>query len=168
MGLVSHIQRISVAVERHATSKLNSAQDLFNISTLGFRGEALASIGSVSRFHLTSRSQEADVGARLIVEGGQGIKVELIGAPGGTVARVENLFFNVPARLKFLKSDSTERSQIDNLVTRYALAYPQVRFHLNKKPDLLSKRVEMETAEKCWQPCTGWILPANARSPIYR
>jgi DNA mismatch repair protein MutL len=121
-------EELSVAVERHATSKLNSAQDLFNISTLGFRGEALASIASVSRFTLTSRSHEADVGARLIVEGGQAHKVEIIGAPVGTVARVENLFFNVPARLKFLKSDSTERSQIDALVTRYALAYPSVRF----------------------------------------
>ncbi len=124
---------LSVAVERHATSKLNSAQDLFNISTLGFRGEALASIGSVSRFTLTSRSQEAEVGARLRVDGGQASKVELTGAPVGTVARVENLFFNVPARLKFLKSDSTERGQIDTLVTRYALAYPQVRFHLKQE-----------------------------------
>lgn len=124
---------LSVAVERHATSKLNSAQDLFNISTLGFRGEALASIGSVSRFTLTSRSVEAEVGARLRVEGGQANQVELIGAPVGTVARVENLFFNVPARLKFLKSDSTERSQIDTLVTRYALAYPGVRFQLKQE-----------------------------------
>ena len=127
---------LAVAVERHATSKLNSAQDLFNISTLGFRGEALASIGSVSRFTLTSRSQEAEVGARLRVEGGQASKVELTGAPVGTVARVENLFFNVPARLKFLKSDSTERGQIDTLVTRYALAYPDVRFHLKQEARL--------------------------------
>jgi DNA mismatch repair protein MutL len=125
-------EELSVAVERHATSKLNSAQDLFNISTLGFRGEALASIGSVSRFILTSRSHEADVGARLIVEGGQAYQVESLGTPVGTVARVENLFFNVPARLKFLKSDSTERSQIDALVTRYALAYPSVRFQLKQ------------------------------------
>jgi DNA mismatch repair protein MutL len=126
IGIAS--EELSVAVERHATSKLSSAKDLFNISTLGFRGEALASIGSVSRFILTSRSHEADVGARLIVEGGQAYKVEIIGAPVGTVARVENLFFNVPARLKFLKSDSTERRQIDGLVTRYAMAYPSVRF----------------------------------------
>jgi DNA mismatch repair protein MutL len=125
-------EELSVAVERHATSKLNSAQDLFNISTLGFRGEALASIGSVSRFILTSRSHEADVGARLIVEGGQAYQVESLGTMVGTVARVENLFFNVPARLKFLKSDSTERSQIDALVTRYALAYPSVRFQLKQ------------------------------------
>jgi DNA mismatch repair protein MutL len=124
---------LSVAVERHATSKLNSAQDLFNISTLGFRGEALASIGSVSRFTLTSRTQESQEGARLKVEAGKTSKVELTGAPVGTVARVENLFFNVPARLKFLKSDSTERGQIDTLVSRYALAYPQVRFHLKQE-----------------------------------
>jgi DNA mismatch repair protein MutL len=131
MGIPS--EELAVAVERHATSKLTSAQDLFNISTLGFRGEALSSIGSVSRFILTSRSQEAEVGARLIVEGGQPYQVEIIGGPVGTVARVENLFFNVPARLKFLKSDSTERSQIDALVTRYALAYPSVRFHLKQE-----------------------------------
>jgi DNA mismatch repair protein MutL len=130
IGIAS--EELSIAVERHATSKLNSAQDLFNISTLGFRGEALASIGSVSRFILTSRSHEADVGARLIVEGGKAYKVEIIGTPVGTVARVENLFFNVPARLKFLKSDTTERSQIDALVTRYALAYPSVRFQLKQ------------------------------------
>jgi DNA mismatch repair protein MutL len=124
---------IAVAIERHATSKLNSAQDLINISTLGFRGEALASISSVSRFTLTSRSQDAEIGARMRVEAGKVSKVELIGAPVGTVAEVENLFFNVPARLKFLKSDSTERSQIDTLVTRYALAYPEVRFHLKQE-----------------------------------
>jgi DNA mismatch repair protein MutL len=131
-------EELAVAVERHATSKLSTADDLSKISTLGFRGEALASISSVSRFTLTSRTETAEIGARLRVEGGRAGQIEYTGAPVGTLAIVENLFFNVPARLKFLKSDPTERSQIDALVTRYALAYPQVRFQLTQeaKPTL--------------------------------
>jgi DNA mismatch repair protein MutL len=121
---------IHLAVARHATSKLRSAEDLFRIQTLGFRGEALASIASVSRFTLTSCQKHTEVGARLRVEGGQVGSVEPVGASAGTVVRVEDLFYNVPARLKFLKRDLTERQGIDALVTRYALAYPQVRFHL--------------------------------------
>ncbi|KPL83644.1 hypothetical protein ADN01_07520 [Levilinea saccharolytica] len=121
---------LPLAVTRHATSKLRSAEDLFHIQTLGFRGEALASIGSVSRLTLTSRPAQHAVGARLVVEGGTLRANEPLGTPEGTVVRVENLFFNVPARLKFLKRDITERQQIDALVTRYALAYPQVRFSL--------------------------------------
>ena len=123
---------LRLAVERHATSKLHDAQDLFNITSLGFRGEALASIASVSRLTITSRVEQAQAGARLRVEGGAAGVVEPIGAPPGTLVRVENLFYNVPARLKFLKSDQTERRQIDQLVTRYALAYPHTRFHLSQ------------------------------------
>lgn len=121
---------MDLAVARHATSKLRSADDLFRIQTLGFRGEALASIASVSRFTLISRAKDAEVGARLRVEGGHTGQVEPSGAPAGTVVRVEEIFYNVPARLKFLKRDLTERQAIDALVTRYALAYPAVRFHL--------------------------------------
>src|SRR4030065_2264647 len=102
---------LSLAVSRHATSKLTQAQDLFKISSLGFRGEALASIGSVSRLTITSRQAAAITGARLRVEAGQAGPVEVVGAPVGTLARVEDLFFNVPARLKFLKSEATERRQ---------------------------------------------------------
>jgi DNA mismatch repair protein MutL len=119
-----------LAVERHATSKLASAADLFHIGTLGFRGEALASIGSVSRLTLTSRVESAKAGARIRVEGGMTSPVEPIGAPVGTTVRVEDLFYNVPARLKFLKQDMTERRAIDGLLARYALAYPNVRFRL--------------------------------------
>lgn len=122
-----------MAVERHATSKLQSAEDLFNITTLGFRGEALASIGSVSRLSLTSRRSDEQAGARLKVEGGKVTGVETAGAPVGTVVRVEDLFYNVPARRKFLKADVTERRQIDELVTRYALAYPDIRFKLTQE-----------------------------------
>ena len=123
-------EELRLAVERHATSKLVSADDLFKITTLGFRGEALASIGSVSRLTITSRTADEPAGARLRVEGGIIGKLEKAGAPAGTVVSVEELFYNVPARLKFLKQDLTERRAIDTLVTRYALAYPEVRFKL--------------------------------------
>lgn len=119
-----------LAVMRHATSKLQTAEDLFRIATLGFRGEALASIASVSHFSLVSRPSQQPVAARIRVDGGKIGEIEVVGAPAGTLVRVEDLFFNVPARLKFLKRDQTERQQIDALVTRYALAYPQVRFQL--------------------------------------
>jgi len=123
---------LALAVERHATSKLVSADDLFHIATLGFRGEALASIGSVSRLTITSRRLVSPTGARLHVEGGKIGKVEKIGGPVGTVVLVEDLFYNVPARLKFLKQDVTERRAIGVLLTRYALAYPKVRFKLSE------------------------------------
>jgi DNA mismatch repair protein MutL len=127
---------IELAVARHATSKLARAEELFSISTLGFRGEALASIASVSRLTISSRARDAREGARLRVEGGKSGKLEKVGMPAGTTVRVEDLFFNVPARLKFLKTDVTERRAIDNLVTRYALAYPQVRFKLSEGGNL--------------------------------
>jgi DNA mismatch repair protein MutL len=122
---------LPLAMERHATSKLQTASDLFHIHTLGFRGEALASIGSVSRLTITSRVKSAEAGARIRVEGGIAGQIEPVGAPVGTTVRVEDLFYNVPARLKFLKQDMTERRTIDGLLTRYALAYPEVRFRLN-------------------------------------
>jgi len=124
-------KELPLAVSRHATSKLSSAADLFQISTLGFRGEALASIGSVSRMTILSRTAEEDSATRLRVDGGIASAPESVAAPKGTLVRVENLFYNVPARLKFLKTDATERRAIDALMTRYALAYPQVRFRLS-------------------------------------
>ena len=132
--------QISLAVARHATSKLQSAEDLFHIATLGFRGEALASIGSVARLTLFSRAGDSELGAQLRVEAGQVGVVGVVGGSPGTVIRVEDLFYNVPARLKFLKSDSTEKRHIDELVTRYALAYPMVRFHLfqDSRPTLMT------------------------------
>ena len=123
---------LALAVSRHATSKLARADDLFHISTLGFRGEALASIGSVSRMTITSKVEKSKAGAKIRVEGGRHGQVESVGAPTGTAVRVEDLFYNVPARLKFLKTDVTERRAIDSLVTRYALAYPNVRFKLSE------------------------------------
>ncbi|GAB4422096.1 MAG: DNA mismatch repair endonuclease MutL [Anaerolineales bacterium] len=134
-------EQIALAVSRHATSKLATAKDLFSISTLGFRGEALASIGSVSRMTITSRTADSESGARIRVEAGASGEVRQVGAPVGTVVRVENLFFNVPARLKFLKTDLTERRAIDTLMTRYALAYPHVRFKL-----VNDKKAALQTA----------------------
>jgi DNA mismatch repair protein MutL len=129
-----------LSVERHATSKLNSADDLFRIETLGFRGEALASIGSVSRLTITSRITGSSTGGRLHVEGGQAGKLQFVGSPVGSVVAVEDLFYNVPARLKFLKHPTTERRHIDEMVTRYALAYPNVHFRLyqDERPALLT------------------------------
>ncbi len=121
---------LSLAVQRHATSKLSSAEDLFHIRTLGFRGEALASIGSVSRLHITSRPPDADFGAMLAVDGGHVNNVEERGAPRGTQVVVEDLFYNTPARRKFLKKENTERRMIDSLIARYALAFPAVRFRM--------------------------------------
>ncbi len=140
-GIGIPADELELATSRHATSKLVQSEDLFHISTLGFRGEALASIGSVSHMTITSRIASAKEGARLKVDGGISGKVEKVGAPVGTVLRVENLFYNVPARLKFLKTDVTERRAIDALVTRYALAYPNVRFKVTD-----GKQVTLQTA----------------------
>lgn len=119
-----------LAFERHSTSKLQTVDDLDHIRTLGFRGEALASIASVSRVTVITRYFEEDTGSEVVIEGGELLVERATGAPVGTVFTVENLFFNVPARLKFLKAESTERKHITQLVTRYAMAYPSVRFRL--------------------------------------
>ena len=126
------VDQLELALARHATSKLDQASDLFSIATLGFRGEALASIGSVSRLEIVSRSEVAELGARIKVEAGISGPLETVATTPGTIVRVQDLFFNVPARLKFLKTDSTERRVVDTLVTRYALAYPHVRFKLSE------------------------------------
>ena len=132
---------LELAVSRHATSKLVRSDDLFSILTLGFRGEALASIGSVSRMTITSRMKKEKEGARIKVEGGASGKLAKVGTTVGTTVRVQDLFYNVPARLKFLKTDVTERRTIDSLVTRYALAYPDKRFKLSE-----GKSVTLQTA----------------------
>jgi len=123
-------KEVTLAVARYATSKLETVDDLMAITSLGFRGEALASIGAVSRLELVTRASGEQVGTRIVVEAGQIGPVQSIGAAGGTVVRVHDLFYNVPARRKFLKSENTERRRIADLVTRYALAYPNVHFSL--------------------------------------
>lgn len=121
---------IEIAFMRHATSKLASADDLNAIHTLGFRGEALAAISAVSQVTVVSRAQDEQSGTRLSLATAAVASRDTVGAPQGTVIAVENLFYNVPARLKFLKSVTTEKRLIDEFVTRYALAYPDVRFRL--------------------------------------
>lgn len=119
---------VALALARHATSKLQTTEDLFAINTLGFRGEALASIGSVARLTLTSYNGKDPTGSRIRMEGGRPEDLTPVGAPKGSVVRVEDLFYNVPARLKFLKSETTEKGQIQTLVTRYAMAYPAIHW----------------------------------------
>ena len=122
--------QVETAFLRHATSKIQQTSDLDAIHTLGFRGEALAAIASVSRLTLVTRANGETSGTRLVLHGGLKQSRDQVGAPPGTVMAVENLFYNTPARLKFLKSVTTEKKSIDEHVTRYALAYPGVRFRL--------------------------------------
>jgi len=120
-----------LAFERHATSKIKNAEDLLNVATLGFRGEALPSIASVSRLRLETRAADEPAGTVVEINGGKIFRVEEAGLPAGTSITVRDLFFNTPARKKFLKSESTELSHIASLVTHYALAHPDKHFELH-------------------------------------
>jgi len=126
-----------LAFERHATSKIKNTEDLLSISTLGFRGEALPSIASVARLHLETRAEEEAVGTVLEINGGKIIRVEEAGLPLGTSITIRDLFFNTPARKKFLRSESTELSHIASLVTHYALAHPEKHFELHSATNAL-------------------------------
>jgi len=126
-----------LAFERHATSKIKDAEDLLNIDTLGFRGEALPSIAAVSRVSLETRAAEEDSGTLVEIAGGKILKVEEQGLPAGTSIAVRDLFFNTPARKKFLKAESTELSHIASLVTHYALAHPEKHFELHSSAGAL-------------------------------
>ncbi len=123
---------VELAFTRHATSKLASADDLYNIHTLGFRGEALASIAAVSHMTATTRHRDDEIGTQLRLEGGILQQRRSVGAPSGTVITVENLFFNTPARLKFMKKETTEKRHIAGIISRYAMAYPRVRLILEQ------------------------------------
>jgi DNA mismatch repair protein MutL len=126
-----------LAFERHATSKIKDAEDLLNIHTLGFRGEALPSIASVARVLLETRDAEEDSGTVLEIAGGKILRVEEAGLPHGTSLAVRDLFFNTPARKKFLKAESTELSHIASLVTHYALAHPDKHFELHSATEAM-------------------------------
>ncbi len=123
-------QDLELAVERHATSKLKEDEDLFRISTLGFRGEALPSIGSVSKLEIVSRPPGVASGHRVAVDGGKKAEMRPTAAPIGTTVETREIFFNTPARRKFLKAPATELSHICDALNRMALAYPQVHFRL--------------------------------------
>jgi DNA mismatch repair protein MutL len=128
---------VMLAFERHATSKIKDAEDLLNIHTLGFRGEALPSIASVGRVLLETRAEGEEGGTVLEIAGGKILRVEEAGLPQGTSLAVRDLFFNTPARKKFLKAESTELSHIASLVTHYALAHPEKHFELHSATDAM-------------------------------
>lgn len=141
-----------LAFERHATSKLKSADDLLSISTLGFRGEALPSIAAVSRLTLETRAPEETEGARIEFAGGKLLSVKPAGAPAGTAISVADLFYCVPARRQFLKSETTELGHIASLVTHYALAHPDKQFLLKTPTQEILNATPVETmAERVYQ-----------------
>src|SRR5437660_4156327 len=119
-----------LALQRHATSKIRCSDDLFAIHTLGFRGEALPSIASVSHFTLTTKASDEPAGVRVVVHGGDIERVDEIGGRDGTVIVVEDLFYNTPARLKFLKSTPTELSKAVEVVGHLAIANPNITFRV--------------------------------------
>ncbi|MBO5348221.1 MAG: DNA mismatch repair endonuclease MutL [Clostridia bacterium] len=121
---------MEIAFERHATSKIRSAKDLEIVKSMGFRGEALASIAAIAHVELTSRTADSELGYKIIVEGGKIISKEVVGCPKGTTIIVENLFFNTPVRYKFLKKDFTETGYIEDTVTRIALVNPNIAVKL--------------------------------------
>lgn len=143
---------LPLALERHATSKLRSDEDLFRISTLGFRGEALPSIASVSRFEITSRPTGYDSAYRLRIDGESRISAQMAAAATGTMIELKDLFYNVPARRKFLKSLPTEFSHICDIVNRLALAYPEIHFRLEHNGKTLIDFVAVrELRERLYQ-----------------
>jgi DNA mismatch repair protein MutL len=141
-----------LAFERHATSKLRSSDDLLSIATLGFRGEALPSIASIARVELITRAAEESSGTRMEIAGGKLLLCEDEGAPAGTTLTVRDLFFNTPARRKFLKSENTELAHVTALVTHYALAHPDKHFELHSATHaLLVAPPVRQAAERIFQ-----------------
>src|SRR3954451_7851070 len=119
-----------LAFERHATSKIRETYDLAAIGTLGFRGEALASIASVAKVDLTTKREEDVIATRVVVEGGRLVDVKDAARDTGTTIAVRDLFFNTPARRKFMRSEATENYHLTSIVTHYALAHPEIGFTL--------------------------------------
>jgi DNA mismatch repair protein MutL len=141
-----------LAFERHATSKISSSEDLAAIATLGFRGEALASIASVARVELNTKIEAASAATRVVIEGGKMRDVKDAAHPRGTTIAVRDLFFNVPARRKFLRSEATESFHLTNLVTHYALAHPEIAFTLtNNGREVLRAAPAGDLRERAYQ-----------------
>ena len=148
-----------LAFERHATSKLRNVKDLLSISTLGFRGEALPSIASVSRLVLETRSMEEATGTRIEIAGGKILRCDEAALGGGTAITVRDLFHNVPARRKFLRTEQTELAHIASLVTHYSLAHPDKSFRLSTGPnELLSVTPVATMKERVYQVFGSQIL----------
>jgi len=162
-----------LAFERHATSKLKNAEDLLSVATLGFRGEALPSIASVSRLHLETRAAEEPSGTVVEINGGKIFKIEEAGLPVGTSITIRDLFFNTPARKKFLKAETTELSHIASWVTHYALANPDKHFELHSATNaLLVAPPVAGYGERVYQVFGGDVLdqliPVAALQPLER
>jgi DNA mismatch repair protein MutL len=165
-----------LAFERHATSKLRSADDLLAIATLGFRGEALPSIASVARVTLETASADstsAEPGTRIEIAGGRILHVDDVALPAGTTISVSDLFFNTPARRKFLRAESTELAHVTALVTHYALAHPEKHFELvSASHTLLSAPPVARTAERIYQifgkDTLAQLLSVAAENPLER
>ena len=121
---------LELSFERHATSKIRQAEDLNEIKTMGFRGEALASIAAIAKVDMKSKTRDAEIGNRIVVEGGNVLEESEFGCPNGTTITVENLFYNTPVRYKFLKKDYTESGYIEDVITRLALVHPDIAFKL--------------------------------------
>ena len=121
---------VELAFERHATSKIRSSQDLENVQSMGFRGEALASIAAISDIELITKTENEEIGTKVNVKGGDILGIEECGAPKGTAITVRNLFYNTPVRYKFLKKDFTETGYIEDVVTRIALVHPEIEIKL--------------------------------------
>jgi DNA mismatch repair protein MutL len=148
-----------LAFERHATSKLRNVKDLLSIATLGFRGEALPSVASVSRLLLETRSPDEPTGTRIEIAGGKMLRCEEAALGGGTVITVRDLFYNVPARRKFLRTEQTELAHIASLVTHYSLAHPDKSFRLSSgAAELLSVTPVASMKERVYQVFGSQIL----------
>jgi DNA mismatch repair protein MutL len=162
-----------LAFERHATSKLRTSDDLLSIATLGFRGEALPSIASVSRLTLETRDADDAVGTLIEIAGGNILRVEDAGLPTGTTITIRDLFFNTPARRKFLKSEQTELSHIAALVTHYALVHPTKHFELHSATQaLLVAPAVANAADRLFQifgkETASYMLPTTAELDFTR
>ncbi len=162
-----------LAFERHATSKLRTADDLLSIATLGFRGEALPSIASVARVTLETATDDEAVGTRIEIAGGRILHVDDAALPRGTTIAVADLFFNTPARRKFLRAESTELAHVTALVTHYALVHPEKHFELlSASHTILSAPPVTRAAERIYQifgkDTLGQLLPVAAETPLER
>ncbi len=160
-----------LAFERHATSKLRTADDLLSIATLGFRGEALPSIASVARVTLETATGEEAAGTRLEIAGGKIRHVDDAALPRGTTLAVADLFFNTPARRKFLRAESTELAHVTALVTHYALVHPEIHFELvSATHTIVSAPPVTRTAERIYQifgkDTLAQLLPVAAETPL--
>lgn len=162
-----------LAFERHATSKIRSSDDLLSIATLGFRGEALPSIASIARVEMTTRAHDQESGTLIEIAGGKILRVEEAGAPPGTSFTIRDLFYNTPARRKFMKAESTELSHVSALVTHYALAHPDKHFELHSATHaLLQAPPVKESAERIYQifgaETLNQLLPITAERSLDR